>query len=154
MRCGFAPRSASIEVEFRQRYIRFAEALNDQPKSSDLLILLATAYERAGKPELAERQYTPTRSKRPTKIPRLHFVTSPSSSGRGDAQRAEDVLVEAISRNPGNLQLISSLGQVRMGRQNWAGMLAVAEAGIESSMAGDRWRINSRGGLCWAEQDR
>ena len=33
------------------------EALNDQPKSSELLILLAVAYEKGGKNELADRQY-------------------------------------------------------------------------------------------------
>src|SRR3984885_14339743 len=33
------------------------EALNDQPKSPELLMLLAVAYERGGKNELADRQY-------------------------------------------------------------------------------------------------
>ncbi len=105
------------------------EALNDQPKSSDLLILLATAYERAGKPELAERQYADAlKSANQNPDVALRYVAF--LQRKGDAQRAEDVLVEAIGRNPGNLQLISSLGQVRLSRQNWAGALAVAD-GIE-----------------------
>src|SRR6185312_8329091 len=33
------------------------EALNNQPNSADLLLLMATAYERSGKTELVERQY-------------------------------------------------------------------------------------------------
>src|SRR5262249_15608538 len=33
------------------------QALNDQPQSTDLMLLLALAYERSGKIELAEKQY-------------------------------------------------------------------------------------------------
>src|SRR5262249_37752444 len=33
------------------------QALNDQPQSKDLMVLLATAYERSGSMELAEKQY-------------------------------------------------------------------------------------------------
>lgn len=101
------------------------EALNDQPKSSDLLVLLATAYERAGKPELAERQYADAlKSSNQSPDMTLRYVAF--LQRRGDAQRAEDVLLQVIARYPGNLQLLSSLGQVRLSRQNWDGALAVA----------------------------
>ncbi|MBR0697786.1 tetratricopeptide repeat protein [Bradyrhizobium lablabi] len=102
------------------------EALNDQPKSSDLLTLLATAYERAGKPELAERQYADA-LKAANQSPEMTLRYVAFLQRRGEAPHAEDVLQEAVSRNPSNLQLLSSLGQVRLSRQNWTGALALAD---------------------------
>jgi tetratricopeptide (TPR) repeat protein len=46
---------------------------------------------------------------------------------RGDAARAEEVLTEVANRNPSNLQVLSSLGQIRLSRQNWTGALAIAD---------------------------
>ena len=51
---------AAIKIEQGQLDSAIAdlrEALNDQPKSTDLLMLMAVAYERNSKNELAERQY-------------------------------------------------------------------------------------------------
>ena len=51
---------AAIKIEqgqFDSAIADLREALNDQPKSADLLMLMAAAYERSGKNELAERQY-------------------------------------------------------------------------------------------------
>ena len=51
---------AAIRIEqgqFDQAIADLREALNDQPKSPELLSLIALAYERSGKNELAERQY-------------------------------------------------------------------------------------------------
>ena len=51
---------AAIRIEqgqFDQAIADLREALNDQPKSPELLSLMALAYERSGKNELAERQY-------------------------------------------------------------------------------------------------
>ncbi len=45
----------------------------------------------------------------------------------GDASRAEQILTDVSSRNPNNLQVLSSLGQIRLGRQNWTGALAIAD---------------------------
>jgi tetratricopeptide (TPR) repeat protein len=103
------------------------EVLNDQPKSPELLMLLAVAYERSGKNELADRQYADA----------LKFSGSNPDVGlryvaflqrRGDASHAEDVLTEVSSRNPTNLQVLSSLAQIKLTRQNWTGALAVADS--------------------------
>jgi cellulose synthase operon protein C len=103
------------------------EALNDQPKSVELLMLLAVAYERSGKPELAERQYADAYKAanfEPSVVQRyIAFLQR-----RGDLSRAEDVLVEAAGRNPSNVQLLSSLAQIRLARKNWTGALAMADA--------------------------
>lgn len=103
------------------------EALNDQPKSPELLMLLATAYERAGKNELADRQYADAlKSSNLSPDVALRYVAF--LQRRQDAARAEDVLTEVANRHPNNLQVLSSLGQVRLSRQNWPGALALADA--------------------------
>jgi cellulose synthase operon protein C len=102
------------------------EALNDQPKSAELLTLLAVAYERAGKNELADRQYADALKSTPSPDVALRYVAF--LQRRGDAARAEQILTDIAARNPTNLQILSSLAQVRLSRQNWTGALAVADA--------------------------
>ncbi|MGX4770530.1 tetratricopeptide repeat protein [Bradyrhizobium guangdongense] len=103
------------------------EALNDQPKSPELLMLLGLAYERGGKNELADRQYADAlKSSNLNPNVALRYVSFLQK--RNDAARAEDVLVQVNNRNPNNLQVLSSLAQVRLSRQNWAGALAVADS--------------------------
>jgi tetratricopeptide (TPR) repeat protein len=103
------------------------EALNGQPKSADLLLLLGLAYERGGKPELAERQYADA-FKSSNFDPAVAIRYVGFLQRKGDLAHAEDVLVEVAGRNPGNMQILSSLAQVRLSRKNWAGALALADA--------------------------
>jgi predicted Zn-dependent protease len=103
------------------------EALNDQPKSVELLSLMAIAYERSGKAELADRQYADAlKSSNSSPDVVLRYVAF--LQRKGDAARAEEILTEAANRNSGNLQIWSSLAQVRLSRQNWSGALAIADA--------------------------
>jgi tetratricopeptide (TPR) repeat protein len=103
------------------------EALNDQPKSPELLMLLAVAYERGGKNELADRQYADAlKSSGLNPDVSLRYVAF--LQRRGDAARAEDVLTEVSGRNPNHLQVLSSLGQIKLTRRNWAGALTIADA--------------------------
>lgn len=102
------------------------EALNDQPKSPELLIALALAYEQGGKPELAGRQYADALKNSNLNIEvALRYVAF--LQRRNDAPRAEDVLTEVVARYPGNLQALSSLAQVKLSRQNWDGALSIAQ---------------------------
>jgi pentatricopeptide repeat protein len=103
------------------------EALNDQPKSTDLLMLLAVAYERGGKPELAERQYADAykSADRDANVA-VRYVAF--LQRKGDLPHAEDILVEVAGRNPSNVQVLSSLAQIRLARKNWAGAMALADA--------------------------
>lgn len=103
------------------------EALNDQPKAPDLLMLLAVAYERVGKNELADRQYADAlKASGLNPDVALRYVAYLQRTN--DAARAEDVLVEVAGRNPNNVQVLSSLGQIRLTRQKWPEALAVADA--------------------------
>ena len=102
------------------------EALNDQSKSPELLMLLAVAYERGGKNELADRQYADAlKSSGFNPDVALRYVAF--LQRRGDASRAEDILLDITGRYPSNLQALSSLGQIRLTRQNWTGALATAD---------------------------
>lgn len=102
------------------------EALNDQPKSYELLMLLAVAYERGGKNELADRQYADAlKSSNLNPAVALRYVAF--LQRRDDAPRAEDILTEVSARNPNNLQVLSSLAQIRLARRNWTGALALAD---------------------------
>jgi len=103
------------------------EALNDQPKSPQLLLLMALAYERSGKNELAERQYADA-LKSPGADANVVLRYVAFLQRRGDSTHAEDVLTDVIGRNPRSVQMLSTLAQVRLERQNWTGALATADA--------------------------
>ena len=121
---------ASIKIdkgEIDSAIADLREALNDQPNSADLLMLLAAAYERGGKPELAERQYADA-LKSSNRDPAVALRYVAFLQRKGDLSHAEDVLVDVAGRNPGNVQVLSSLAQIRLSRKNWAGALALADA--------------------------
>jgi pentatricopeptide repeat protein len=120
---------AAIRIEqgqFDQAIADLREALNDQPKSPELLLLIALAYERSGKNELAERQYADA-LKASGFNPSVGLRYVSYLQRRGDAARAEDVLTEMSSANPRNIQILSALAQTRLTRKNWSGALAVAD---------------------------
>ena len=120
---------AAIRIEqgqFDPAIADLREALNDQPKSPELLSLMALAYERSGKNELAERQYADAlKASGFNPVVGLRYVNY--LQRQGDAARAEDVLTEMSSANPRNIQILSALAQMRLARKNWPGALAVAD---------------------------
>jgi cellulose synthase operon protein C len=121
---------AAIRIEqgqFDSAIADLREALNDQPKSPQLLMLMALAYERSGKNELAERQYADA-LKSPNADANVVLRYVAFLQRRGDNTHAEDVLTDIVSRNPRNVQLLTALAQVRLARQNWTGALATADA--------------------------
>ena len=121
---------ASIRIEqgqFESAIADLREALNGQPKSPELLLLMALAYERDGKLELADRQYADaTKSAAGNPGVSLRYVAFLQRQGR--TAQAEDVLTEAVSANPRNIDLLGALAQIRLARQNWTGALAVADS--------------------------
>ena len=103
------------------------QALDDQPRSSDLMLLLASAYERTGSIELADKQYADA-----AKVSgfepgvTLNYVTF--LRRRGSLDRAEDVLTQLARQRDNNVTVLSALAEVRLARQNWAGAQEIAEA--------------------------
>lgn len=103
------------------------QALNDQPQATDLLNLLAVAYERSGSIELADKQFADaTRASNFDPDAGLNYVAF--LRRRGSIAHAEDVLTELASRTPGHIAVLSALAEIRLARQNWAGAQDVAES--------------------------
>jgi tetratricopeptide (TPR) repeat protein len=99
------------------------------------MLLLASAYERSGSIELAEKQYADVArvsNFEPSVV--LNYVTF--LRRRGDNPRAENVLTELASRWPKNETVLSALAQVRLALQNWTGAQEVA--GTIRNLGNDR----------------
>ena len=114
------------------------EALNDQPRATELMLLLATAYERGGSIELAEKEFADaTRASNYDPNVGLSFVAF--LRRRGSAQRAEDVLEDLANRQPNNLAILTTLAEVKLSRQDWSGAQEIGEtikrAGRNSAVA-------------------
>jgi cellulose synthase operon protein C len=101
-------------------------ALNDQPRASDLMLMLASAYERSGSIDLAEKEYADAmRVSNFNPAVSLDYVAF--LERRGSAEHAEDVLTDLASRWPKDLRVLSALGQIRLARQEWVGAQEVAD---------------------------
>lgn len=102
------------------------QALNDQPRSTDLMLLMAVAYERSGSVELAEKEFADaTKASNFDANVGLDYITF--LERRGSTERAEDVLKELANRWPRDTRILSALAQARLARGNWIGAQDVAE---------------------------
>jgi len=102
-------------------------ALNDQPRSADLLASLAIAYERSGSIELADKAYLDaTKASNFSPTFGLNYVAF--LRRRGLSEQAESVLVDLAGRNPKNVAILSALAEVKLARQDWLGAHTVANA--------------------------
>ncbi len=101
-------------------------ALNDQPRSTDLMRMLATAYERSGSIELADKQFADA-----TKVsdfnPNVGLSYVSFLRRRGSADHAFDILTELTNRWPNNVDVLSALAEAKLTRQDWAGAQEIAE---------------------------
>ena len=102
------------------------QALNDQPNSADLMLLLASAYDRSGLIELAEKQFADatTASKYD---PQIGLAYISFLQRRGNLARAEEIAADLSSRWPRNTKILTALGDIRITRQNWVGAQEVAD---------------------------
>ena len=123
---------ASIHLEraeFDAAIADLLDALNYQPRSTDLMLLLATAYERNGLIELAEKQLATTQQGCPIWMLMLGLNIQSSCSVSEEASLApEDILTGLNKRRPNNIQVMSALAQIRLARQNWTGAQEIAES--------------------------
>jgi cellulose synthase operon protein C len=101
-------------------------ALNDQPRSTDLQVLLATAYERNGSIELADKQFADAlRASNYDPTIGLNYVAF--LRRRGNIQRAADLLTDLATRRPNNVAVLSALAEVKLALQDWVGAQQVGE---------------------------
>ena len=120
---------ANLRIEQGQLDAAIADArqaLNDQPRSVELMLILAAAYERSGSVDLADRQFADAMRVSSFEVSAgLNYVAF--LRRRGNAERAEDILVELASRRPDNLSVLSTLADVKLERQNWLGAEEIAQ---------------------------
>ena len=121
---------ASIHLERAQPDAAIADlldALSYQPRSTDLMSLLATAYERNGLIELADKELADA-----TRASDFDANVGLEYAGflqrRGSIARAEDILIGLNGRWPNNIHILAMLAQVRLARQNWIGAQEIAES--------------------------
>lgn len=101
-------------------------ALNDQPRSPELLAALAIAYERNGSIELAERSFfDATKASNYNTTIGLNYVAFLRRRGMG--AQAETVLNDLASRNGSSIPVLATLAQVKLEHQDWVGAHAVAD---------------------------
>jgi cellulose synthase operon protein C len=103
------------------------EALIDRPRSAELMVLLATAYERSGSIELAEKEFADA-IKASNFDPGIGLSYVAFLRRRGGLQRAEDILTELASRQPKNIAILSTLAEMRLNRQDWAGAQEISDS--------------------------
>lgn len=103
------------------------EALEGQPRSTDIKVLLATAYERNGAIELAEEQLA--EALRVSNFnPNVGLAYASFLERHGDTERAEEMLTDLAHRQPENVTILSALAAVKLTRKDWAGARDLAEA--------------------------
>jgi len=102
------------------------EALNDQPRSPDLMLMLATAYERSGSIELADKEFADAlKASSFNANVGLDYVAF--LRRRGGTDHAYDVLTELASRWPKNIRVLSALAEAKLTRRDWVGAQEIAE---------------------------
>ncbi len=102
------------------------QALAEQPRSTELMLLQAVVYERQGEIELADRQYAD--ALRVSNFqPAIGLNYAAFLRRRGNAARAEDVLTELLSHAPRNVGVLSALAEIRLARRDWSGAQEIAD---------------------------
>ena len=100
-------------------------ALNDQPNSVPLLAALATAYERNGAIDLADRAYSDAmKASRYAPAIGLNYVAF--LDRRGLADQADNVLTQLATRNPNNIAVLSALAKSKLAQHDWVAAQRIA----------------------------
>lgn len=120
---------AAIQIERRKLDPAIADlraVLKDSPQTTRALILLARAHQLNGSIELADdRLANAFRVSSANTEVGLHYVRFLRQNSR--LNRAEDVLVTVLARDPRDVRVLRTLAQVRLAQENWPGAQEVAE---------------------------
>lgn len=121
---------ASVRLQHGQPDAAVADlldALNYAPRSTELILLLATAYERSGLIELADKQFADAMRLADTD-PKIGLEYAAFLQRRGSVARAEEILVSLSKRWANNAPILSALAMVKLARQDWSGAKEVADS--------------------------
>jgi tetratricopeptide (TPR) repeat protein len=101
-------------------------ALNGQPNSPQLQVMLASAYERSGSIDLAEKAYADA-TKASNYAPNFGLAYMAFLERRGLASQAEDLLNELARRNPTNIAILAALARSKLAHQQWDAAKMIAD---------------------------
>ena len=105
------------------------EALGQQPKSVDLLRGMARALELKGPDSINLAQENFSQAVRAVDYePAISIEFADFLVRHGKIKQAESVLANAVTKRPGNVQLLTVLGRVRLRMQDWVGAQAAVQA--------------------------
>lgn len=125
------------------------QALNDQPRSSALMLLLALAYERTGTIDLAEKQFADaTRVSNYDPSVGLNYVSF--LRRRGSSERALEVVTELSGRSPANIPVLSVMAEMQLAKRDWTAVQEISERinrlGTNKALA-DQLRVAALSGM-------
>jgi tetratricopeptide (TPR) repeat protein len=101
-------------------------ALNDQPKSPELLSTLGAAYERSGLIELADKSFQDAMKASGYKTAYgLNYIAF--LQRRGFTTQAETVLSDLVTRHPKDVAVLAAAARDRLARGDWAAVHEVAD---------------------------
>lgn len=108
-----------IDEDNTQEAVRILrDGLADAPNDSQLITLLARAYQREGRPELmADMLARAVEVSRQGPEESLRYATYLAQQGQNGP--AETVLIDALRRRPDSFELLALLAQVHVAMQDW-----------------------------------
>ena len=102
-------------------------ALEGDPENERFLMIAARAQERAGNPDAAG-EHLAAAMRASNHAPMVAGAYARFLVGRDQVDAAETVLAEAARRHPQDAATLAALGDIRIRRQDWAGVEAAAVA--------------------------
>ena len=100
--------------------------LDDEPESAPARMLMATAFERKGDVALAESQMAQAVEDSDYGSKQANIFAK-FLIRNNEQTRAENVLVESLAKNPGDLENLKFLAAIRLLKQDWRGAEEVAK---------------------------
>jgi cellulose synthase operon protein C len=113
--------------EFEPAAADLRSALNEAPENPALYIMMAAINERTGSIELADKSmldaFKASKSDVNVGLDYARFLVR-----RGQSERAESILSDLLQVAPNNTDVLSSLADLKLRRQDWVGAQQLADA--------------------------
>lgn len=121
------------EEEYDQAIVNLRTALDNSPDSYEAMVLMSAAFERQDSMSFARAELAKAFDAS-NKNPRVANQFARFLLRQKDIQRAEEVLVDALSVNRRDVENLRLLASVRLAQQDWRG---AEEVGVMLERAGD-----------------
>ena len=112
--------------DYDQAIANLRTALNNDPESSEAMMLMSAAFERQGNIEFARSQIAKAFDAS-GKSARVANYYAKFLIRHDEPSRAEDILVQSLSAHAGDMNNLEALAAVRLQQQDWSGAEEVAK---------------------------